>query len=868
MPEIKGFICQIIFILPNLNNCVYLSTVTLSKRSTYMLKNDLEKRFFPYVIKPGRYAGGEPGTVTKDHEGKTLYCHAYPDKYELGQSYLGLQTLYHIVNSDDRFVCERTYAADIDAEEVLRKENLPLFSLETFTALKDFDALGFTLSFEMVFTNLLNMLDLAGMAIRSSEREDSDPIIMAGGPAAYNPEPLADFVDLFFIGDAEIGLVEMLEIIHELKGKSKREKLLTIVQKVQSVYIPMFYDENRIPIEKSVPKQIFARTVPDLKSEYYPTHPIVPLVETVHEHLSIEIMRGCPQGCRFCQAGSIYRPVRMRPIDELVKLVETQVKNSGTEVVTLLSLSSSDYKEIEDLATIVARKLEKDRVSVTLPSLRPGTISSKLLNAVKRVRRSGMTIAPEAGSERLRAFIRKNFSDETVYDTVSLAYEKGWTTIKLYFMVGLPTETYKDLDGIVNMIQNVYKIGTTTAGRKKVNVTLSPFVPKAHTPFQWDEIVAPEEVLKRINYVKFQFKNSNISFKYPVVETNLLQGLIGRGGRVMGKVLETAYNNGARFDGWNEFFDFERWENALKEHGIDYREMLKPIPFSKDLPWSHIIKGVSSSQLQKERERTSMQLMDFIPQKRDFEVPNTVQVVEFGRTKNKIASKQAFAPTKNKVRFRFGKDSRYKYMGHLDNLRLIERVLRKSKLPIAFSQGFNPSMKLSFGPPLTLGFTSEAEFMDITFDSNFMPEMVETLKESMPEGLTLYDAKIIFSRTKSISALLNRAVYTIDLDKIPNRDLLKEKISTLLAQEKVEVERHKKKGTILLDLRSAIYSLEIKSDKLFLTLGIGEGGYAKPGEILQLLLGDDYDLYMMNFLHRLDLYRQEENGKIIRAMEL
>ncbi len=539
------------------------------------------------------------------------------------------------------------------------------------------------------------------------------------------------------------------------------------------------------------------------------------------------------------------------------------------EEVTLLSLSSSDYKEIDNLASIVARNLEKEKISVTLPSLRPGTISAKLFDAIKRVRRSGLTISPEAGSERLRKFIRKDFQDEAVYDTASLAFEKGWKTLKLYFMVGLPTETTEDLDAILLMIKNIYQLGTKTPGRKTINVTLSPFVPKAHTPFQWDEIVSPKEVLERILYIKRQNRISAVNFKYPVVETSLLQGLVGRGGRSMGNVIETVFKNGGRFDGWNESFDFALWENALQEHGIDYTEMLKPIPFSKDLPWSHIRKGVSVEHMKQERQRTSIQLKEYTRQKRDLDVSeHTTNNMAFGRSNKKVASKQAFAPTKNKVRFRWGKDSRYKYMGHLDNLRLIERVLRKSKLPIFYTQGFNPSMKLSYGPPLTLGFTSESEFMDITFDSNFMPFMMEQLKDAMPDGLTLYDAKIIIKKTKSISALLNRAVYTVDLDKLIEKVSLETKISQLLARETIEVERQKKKNTITIDLRPAVYAIEIKGEKLYMTLGIGEGGYAKPIEMLRELLGEDFNLYLTNFIHRLDVYREDENGQKISAMEL
>ena len=846
-----------------------LSFVTLSKRSTYMLKNELEKRFFPYVIKPGRYAGGEPGTITKNTDGKTLYCHAFPDKYEIGQSYLGLQTMYHIVNSDERFVCERTFAVDTDAEEVLRKENLPLFSLETFKDLKEFDAIGFTLSYEMVYTNLLNMLDMSSIPLRSEKRDNSFPIIMAGGPAVYNPEPLAPFVDLFFIGDAESGIIEMLEIIHELKGKPKKEILLAIARQVESVYVPAFYDASHTPLEENIPAIIEARVEHELKKEYYPTQPIIPLVETVHQHLAIEIMRGCPQGCRYCQAGPMYRPVRMRPINEIVELVETQVTNSGVDEVTLLSLSSSDYKEIDTLATTIARKLEKDRVSISLPSLRPGTISAKLLDAIKRVRRSGLTISPEAGSERLRKFIRKDFTDEAVYDTASLAFEKGWTTLKLYFMVGLPTETTEDLDAILSMVRNINQLASKTTGRKTINVTLSPFVPKPHTPFQWDELVSPKDVLERILYIKKQNRISNVTFKYPEVETSLMQGVIGRGGRVMADVIETVFKNGGRFDGWNESFSFELWQEALDIHNISIEEMLKPIPFSKDLPWSHIHKGSSLEHLKKERQRTSTQLKEYTIKERN-EIPSEKlsQVMEFGRSNKKLVSKQVIAPTKNKVRFRFGKDSRYKYMGHLDNLRLIEKIIRKAKLPVMYSQGFNPSMKLSFGPPLTLGFTSEAEIMDITFDTNFMSYMADKFRDAMPDGFTLYDAKIVLSSKKSISSLLNRAVYTIDVDKIPDASFLEEKIVSILDAKTVEAQRQKKSEVITIDLRPAIYDIELKNEKLFLTLGLGEGGYAKPGEVLQALLGESFDLYLSNFIHRLDLYREEENGNIISAMDL
>ena len=833
------------------------------------LKNMLEQKFFPYVIKPGRYAGGEPGTIQKDPDGRLSYLHVFPDKYEIGQSYVGLQTLYHIVNSHDRFLCERLFAVDIDAEEILRKENIPLFSLESSRSVKSFDAVGFTLSFELVYTNVLNILNLSGIPITSKDRTEEHPIILAGGPAAYNPEPLAEFIDIFFIGDGEEGIIEILDILHIHKEKSKEEKLKLIVQQVESVYIPSFYDEDLIPLFDFVPEFVKGRIEPELKKEYYPEKPIVPLVEVVHEHLSVEIMRGCPQGCRFCQAGPVYRPVRMRGINEIVELIETQMKFSGAEEVTLLSLSSSDYAEIDNLASMLARKLEPQKISVNLPSLRPGSISAKLLNAMKKVRKSGLTISAEAGTERLRQFIRKDITDEAIFDTASLAFEKGWTTLKLYFMIGLPTETDKDLDGINRIVKKIHEIGTQFPGRKTINVTLSPFVPKPHTPFQWDELIPAHEVFRRVTYVKNSCPVRSIQFKYPSIESAVLQAIIGRGGREIGKVMRTVFEKGGKFEGWNENFDFEKWKNAFVLHDVDFEQLIKPIPFSKPLPWSLIHKGVSVEHLQKERQRTSTQLKDYTPKVRENDDTETdKQNMQFGRSKKKIVSQSVVAPTKNRVRFIWGKDSRYKYMGHLDNVKFLERIIRMAKLPVMYSQGFNPSMKLSFGPPLPLGFTSETEIIDITFETNFMPYMAEKLKEALPDGLTINDAKIVLSKSKSISSQLNRATYRIPITYIKNNDNLADRINTLLSSESLVIDRQKKSDSIELDIRPAIYELSLTDDTLYMTLGLGEGGYAKPSEVLQILLADDFDLYLTNFMHREELFKVDESGNKIKLLDI
>jgi len=835
----------------------------------FQMKELLTQRFFPFIIKPGRYAGGEIGQIVKDPTDRLSYLHCYPDKYELGHSYLGLQILYHLVNRDDRFLCERAFAIDRDAEEVMRREGIPLFSLESWRPAKEFDAIGFTLVDETVYTNMLNMIDLAGIPIRSRDRTDADPLIMAGGPSVYNPEPIAEFVDLFFIGDAEEGLLEILAILRELRGQSRTTKLLALAQKVESVYVPAMQCRTGDGEAGSVPVRIKARAVPQLKPEYYPQQPIVPLIETVHNHLGVEIMRGCPQGCRFCMAGAIYRPVRPRDRNDLLQEIETELTNTGYDEVALMSLSATDYPELEALTTSLAQKLESQRVSINLPSLRPGSVSPSLLDAVKRVRKSGLTIAPEAGTERLRLFIRKDFPDAAIYDTARLAFERGWVTIKLYFMIGLPTETEEDVVGIANICRAVSRISQEFPGRRTINVTLSPFIPKPHTPFQWDEMLPREVFEERIALIKRNLRVNNVNLKINQPNLAIFAAIIGRGGRNMADVIEAAFRNGCRFEGWTEEFKYDVWIETLRQHGHDPAVLLRPIPFSAPLPWSHIEKGVSVEHLMAERQRTSAQLRDFTPQASAPVGGESGEAgLEFGRGKKKVASRNVAAPTKNRVRIRWGKSSRYRYMSHLDNLRMLERAIRRARLPVAYSQGFNPSMKLSFGPPLPLGFTSEAEYVDITLEVNLMPYMIDALRGKLPEGIVLEDARIVLGKNASLSASLNRVVYSVPADCWIDQTALNQNLEKIMSAVTLLIERRGKQTTKTIDLRPAIFDFQIEKGNLLMQLGIGDAGYARPDEIAELLKeGLRYPSAGMPF-HRRAMYRVEPDGRRIDPMDI
>lgn len=575
--------------------------------------NNLLKR----VEKPARYIGGETNIVIKDpRDVKVRFAFAFPDLYEIGMSYMGLQILYNILNKEEDVYCERVFAPAPDMEELMREEEVPLFTLETKTPMKEMDFLGFTLQYEMSFTSILDMMELAGIALKSTDRLESDPIVVAGGPCAFNPEPLADFIDVFLIGDGEESLPNLMKKYAEAKdsGISKNEFLKQIANE-EGVYIPSLYDVTYhadgtiASYEKKyeeAPDRVTRCIIDDIENTEFPTEPIVPFIETVHDRSVIETFRGCTRGCRFCQAGMIYRPVRERSKETIMSLASEQLKNTGHEELSLLSLSTSDYSEFESLAIDLMKECKGENVSLSLPSLRLDTFSFNVLEEIQGYKKSGLTFAPEAGTQRLRDVINKGITEKDIYDAVEQAIELGWKHIKLYFMIGLPTETYEDLDGIAEIAQNIVNIHRKSGhgGRFNVTVSVSNFVPKAHTPFQWVSQNSTETFTEKHNYLHERLKIKGVTFNYHDDAVSTFEAIFARGDRRLSALLLAAHRLGCRLDGWSEHFDLTKWKTAIEQSGIDADfYTTRERRYDEVLPWDIIDSSITKKFLQSEAEK-------------------------------------------------------------------------------------------------------------------------------------------------------------------------------------------------------------------------------------------------------------------------
>ena len=575
------------------------------------------ERILPRVQKPARYTGGEYNQIIKDPETAALrvaFC--FPDTYEIGMSNLGMSILYHTINSLPYVWCERVFAPWGDMYEEMKKAQIPLYALESGDSLDKFDVLAFSVGYEMAYTTVLDMMDQAGLPLRSADRENLLPLVFAGGSAAVNAEPMAVFLDLFVIGEGEEMNNELLALLKQAKEESwSKRDFLCRAARIEGVYVPSLYEISynedgtlaAIRAKDGASEKVTKRIVVDLDSSPYPTNPIVPSTEVVHDRVNLELFRGCVRGCRFCQAGYIYRPIRAKKPETLIKQGIEALKNTGHEDVTLLSLSTSDYRPLPGLCDGLLAYCESRSIGLSLPSLRADNFSMEIMEKLQKVRKSGLTFAVEGGSQRLRDAINKNVTEEDLLHTCAIAFAGGWNTVKLYYMLGLPTETDEDIVGIADMAGRILHCWRENAKNKnrgvKITISTSCFIPKPHSPFQWEAQITKEEYIRRVNLLRSSINARNVIYNWHDADTSVVEAVLSRGDRRLGPVLEEVWRNGGRLEAWTDYFSFERWMQAMEKFGLDpafYASRERSV--DEVLPWDMIDVGVRKAHLVHERE--------------------------------------------------------------------------------------------------------------------------------------------------------------------------------------------------------------------------------------------------------------------------
>ena len=805
----------------------------------------------PLVEQPSRYLGSEVNRIRKDPaEVRLRFALAFPDLYEIGTSHFGLQILYDILNRREEIAAERIFAPAPDMEAAIREADIPISSLESGTPLNRFDIVGFSLLYELDYTNVLTLLDLGKIPFLAEDRTADHPLIIAGGPCTCNPEPMADFLDAVVVGDGEAVVTELTRTWLEWRerGENKTD-LLRTWSTLDGVYIPSFFEpeydspgRQRLHPIHADNNSVRRAVLPNLDAAPFPESPVVPFGKPIHDRLRLEVARGCTRGCRFCQAGMIYRPVRERSPGTLLDQSERAVAATGYEDLSLLSLSTGDYRSISPLMTGLMRRCEAEHIAVSLPSLRAGTLTPELMAQIKRVRKTGFTIAPEAGSQRLRNVINKNITESDILETIQDAFAAGWQVIKLYFMIGLPTETRADLAAMVDLVEQVRRLRGPKGKKPKINVSVGTYIPKPHTPFQWRPQISLSESREKIGWLKDRLNLPGIRFKWQDPRVSFLEGVWSRGDRRLSRLLITAYEKGCRLDGWSDRFRFDLWEAAFEETGIDpefytARERQPDEP----LPWDVIDIGVTRTFLWGEWEKALAE--EHTPDCRDGACEGC-GVCDFDQLQPMVFAPEETIPLDTGDTSKAGAENGFKtlqvfyaktgparFFGHLEMVSILLRAIRRAKIPVKFSEGYHPMPKVAFTDPIPLGMESRKEAFFMTVPGHVRPEsIVEGFRGRLPEGLEVGACRI--APPKSGRKPPEEAAYRITLHE---SEFEPDRLHRFQARPDHLLTRTSAKGrTRTIDLKETV--LEIRTDSardLYLRLKTIPGQTVRPAVLLQ-----------------------------------
>jgi radical SAM family uncharacterized protein/radical SAM-linked protein len=832
-------------------------------------------KLLAHVNKPSRYIGNEFNISRKDWDDAALrIAFVFPDLYEIGMSHHGLHILYSVINSQDGLLADRAYGPDKDLEELLRSRGRMLFAVESRRVLADFDMIGITLPYELCYTNILTVLDLSGVPLWASERDDSHPFVIGGGSGSFNPEPVADFFDAILLGDGEEAVLEIAEVLKTAKQSSwNRPLILEKLTEITGVYVPKFFKPSygtggELQAVNSLKKgyeKVQRCILPDLETSHTPGKPLVPLVRIIHDRLGIEVARGCTRGCRFCQAGIIYRPVRERTPDRVVELAEKGMAAGGFDELALLSLSTGDYSCLSPALGRLMDTFVKQYISVSMPSMRVGTLTPEIMHQIKRVRKTGFTLAPEAGTDRLRKVINKGITEEDLLATCKDAHALGWKLLKFYFMFGLPTETFEDIEAIAGLVRRAAQ--TSADRRLRINVSVATFVPKPHTPFQWEPQLSIEEAFARIDLLKKSLPRGNYKLKWHDPRQSFLEGVMSRGDRQLSRVIEEAWKRGARLDAWNEHFDLNIWLEAAEACNIDLSPYLRQRDFCETLPWQHLDTGVDEEFLRAELEKSLTG--EYTPDCRvhgcqkcgacDFkEVSPVVQCKqkssdEVADNKDSLQSMgdahQETSVSRSTVinkgnehtfphywyRFLYAKQGDIRFLSHLEVIQVFFQAFRRAGVKMQYTQGFNPVPKASFSPALPVGTESLAEYLDIDLIEAIQDEaeFLHDINTQLPAGITIQSVADVPDKKAGVGGK-KLTCYQISFDRdLSGED--REKLESFMNSESFTITKFRKGKKRVIDVRKQVESLAVSGNNNLEMVLFSEEGIAasKPVEILK-----------------------------------